>query len=128
MEMRIFKLASLRESGFTLIELLVVVAILGAIVAVAGISVGSYVNQSKTIAYENELSSVRTALKVMIIDSEAGELDTARADISDMDLVTADSGAKVLSSYMVGLDSDGAVKLGPTYSFTIIGTVTQTTL
>ena len=127
MEMRIFKVASLHESGFTLIELLVVVAILGAIAAVAGLSIGSYVNHSKTIAYENELSSVRTALRVMIVDSEAGELDTARSDISDMDLVTADSGAKVLSSYMVGLDSDGAVKLGPTYSFTISGTVIQTT-
>ena len=125
--MRIFKVASLHESGFTLIELLVVVAILGAIAAVAGLSVGSYVNHSKTIAYENELSSVRTALKVMIVDSEAGELDTARSDISDMDLVTADSGAEVLSSYMVGLDSDGAVKLGCTYSFTISGTVTQMT-
>ena len=125
--MRIFKVASLRESGFTLIELLVVVAILGAIAAMASLSVGSYVNKSKTIAYENELSSVRTALKVMIIDSDAGELDTARSDISDMDLVTADSGAKVLSSYMAGLDSDGAVKLGCTYSFTISGTVTQTT-
>ena len=125
--MRIFKVASLRESGFTLIELLVVVAILGAIAAMASLSVGSYVNKSKTIAYENELSSVRTALQVMIVDSEAGELDTARSDISDMDLVTADSGAEVLSSYMVGLDSDGAVKLGCTYSFTISGTVTQTT-
>ena len=125
--MRIFKVASLHESGFTLIELLVVVAILGAIAAVAGLSIGSYVNHSKTIAYENELSSVRTALRVMIVDSEAGELDTARSDISDMDLVTADSGAEVLSSYMVGLDSDGAVKLGCTYSFTISGTVTQMT-
>ena len=125
--MRIFKVASLHESGFALIELLVVVAILGAIAAVAGLSIGSYVNHSKTIAYENELSSVRTALRVMIVDSEAGELDTARSDISDMDLVTADSGAEVLSSYMVGLDSDGAVKLGCAYSFTISGTVTQTT-
>jgi len=124
--MRIFRVASHNENGFTLIELLVVVAILGAIAAVVSISVGSYVNQSKTIAYENELSSVRTAVKVMIIDSEAGELDSALSDISDMDLVIADSGAKVLSSYMVGLDSDGAVKLGCSYSFTVQGVVTQT--
>ena len=46
-------------------------------------------------------------------------------DISDMDLVTADTGAEVLSSYMTGLNADGTVKTGCTYDFAVDGTVVQ---
>jgi hypothetical protein len=63
----------------------------------------------------------------MMVDSTAGQLDAAVPATNDMDTVTADAGAKILSSYMVGLNSDGTVKSGCTYAFAVDGTVTQTT-
>jgi prepilin-type N-terminal cleavage/methylation domain-containing protein len=115
------------ERGFTLVEILVVVAILAALLAVAGVYVGNRMNEGKAEAWATELLDIQTAVAAMIHDSEAGKLDTAQTDIKDMDLVTADSGAKVLSNYLHSIDSDGNVLSGCTYSFTVEGTVTQKT-
>jgi len=115
------------QKGFTLVELLVVIAILGVIAAVAVPNVGKFVGKGKSESYEAELHNVQTAVMAMLVDSTAGELDGAVAATADMDTVTADAGAKVLSSYMTGLNSDGTVKTGCTYAFAVDGTVTQTT-
>ena len=61
----------------------------------------------------------------MLSDSSADTLDSAQSNISDMDLVTADSGSKVLSSYLKKLDANGNVLTGCTYDFSVNGTVTQ---
>ena len=115
------------HKGFTLVELLVVIAILGVIAAVAVPNVGKFVGKGKSESYEAELHNVQTAAMAMMVDSTASQLDAAVPATNDMDTVTADAGAKILSSYMVGLNSDGTVKSGCTYAFAVDGTVTQAT-
>jgi len=117
--------AHYNQTGFTLVEVLVVVAILGVLVAVAGVGFGKYIGTGQSEAQETELQNIQTAVSAMLHDSEAGKLDSAYSDISDMDLVTADSGAYLLSSYLKNLDSDGNVLTGCTYNFTVDGEVTQ---
>ena len=115
------------EKGFTLIELLVVVSILAIISVVVVPNVGKFMGRGRTAAYKAEVHNVRIAVMAMLTDSTAGELDVAVSATDDMDTVTADSGALLLSSYIVGLNADGTVKSGCTYAFTIDGAVTQTT-
>ena len=115
------------EKGFTLVELLVVIAILAVIANIVILDVIGFMDTGKTEAYQTELHNVQTAVKAMLTDSTTGQLDTAQIDISDMDFVTANSGALVLSDYLYGLNADGTVKTGCTYSFTTGGTVSQTT-
>lgn len=114
------------EKGFTLVELLVVIAILAVIANLVILDVIGFMDRGKTEAYQTELHNVQTAVKAMLTDSMTGQLDTAQIDISDMDLVTASSGALALSDYLLGLNADGTVKTGCTYSFTTSGTVSQT--
>ena len=113
------------EKGFTIIEILMVVAILGVLAVVAGVNFGKYIGTGKTEAYEVELQDIRVAVAAMLTESSAGVLDSAQSDIDDMDLVTADSGTKILSSYLNKLDKDNEVLTGCDYNFTINGTVTQ---
>ncbi len=114
------------ERGFTLIELLVVIAILGVIAAVVVPNVGSFIGKGKTEAAKAELHNVQTATMALLVSSTSPQLDSVQTGISDMDLVTTDNTTKKLSDYLTGLDSDGKVTSGATYSFSINGSVTQT--
>jgi prepilin-type N-terminal cleavage/methylation domain-containing protein len=113
--------------GFTLVELLVVVAILAALLAVAGVFFGRYIGHGEEEAYATELQDIQTAVTAMLKDSSAHRLDSAQTGIHDMDLVTADGGALVLSNYLYNVGEDGFILSGCEYSFTIDGRVTQQT-
>lgn len=118
------------EKGFTLIELLVVITILGAIAAVVVPNVVKFIGRGETESYAAELHNIQTATMAMLANSTARELDSTHTDISDMDLVTAtgsDNTTLLLSSYLTGLNSDGTVSTGATYSFAIKGIVSQST-
>lgn len=118
------------EKGFTLIELLVVIAILGVVVAAAIPNVSKFIGTGEPEAYGNELHNIKTGLIAMLSESALEQLDAAVAATADMDDVVATQSAAgdlILSDYLTGLNADGTVKSGCTYSFTIEGDITQTT-
>ena len=112
-----------RQKGFTLIELLVCIAIVCVLAAVVVPNIGKLFNKGKQESYDTELHNVQTAVMTMMADYEINSLDAAYADINDMDLVTANGGAILLSTYMIGINEDGTVKTGCTYSISQDGGV-----
>jgi hypothetical protein len=83
--------------------------------------------RGKAEALETELHNIQTAVMAMMADSNSGRLDANLTFIEDMDLVTSDGGALVLSNYITGINADGTLKSGCKYDFSIDGTVTQHT-
>jgi prepilin-type N-terminal cleavage/methylation domain-containing protein len=112
-----------QQDGFTLIELLVVIAILGVIALVAVPSVGKFIGHGKQESYETELHNVQTAVIALLADSNNKKLDAAYGGVSNMNGVTADNAALELSHFITGLNTDGTVKTGCTYTISQDGGV-----
>ena len=130
---KVLKIVQRKENGFTLLELLVVIAILGVIAAIAIPNIVKFMDSGRDEAYATEKDNVQTAITTMLYESESHQIgsnsDTPGScgPTNDMDLITtADSPQLKLSSYMLGLKSDGTIALdGVTYTVDLQGHVEQ---
>jgi prepilin-type N-terminal cleavage/methylation domain-containing protein len=104
------------QRGFTLIELLVVIAILGVIAAVAVPNVGKFIGRGRQESYNAELHNLQTGISAMMADYNTDTLDAEYNDISDMSQVSVLGSTANLTAYMTGLNPDGTVRSGCTYS------------
>jgi prepilin-type N-terminal cleavage/methylation domain-containing protein len=111
------------ENGFTLIELLVVICILGVISVVAVPNVGKFIGHGKQESYSTELHNVQTAVIALLADCNNRVLDTTYNGVNDMSIVTADNGTLHLDAFMTGLNAEGTVKTGCTYTISQDGGV-----
>jgi len=100
-----------------------VVAILGALAGVAIPNVSRFIGQGDDEAAQTELHNIQVAVMALMADQNIGLLDAGTYPIvtDDMDDVTLNSVA--LSVYITGLNADGTVQSGTTYSFTQDGQV-----
>ena len=131
---KVLKIVQRKENGFTLLELLVVIAILGTIAAIAIPNIVKFMDSGREEAYDTEKDNVQTAITTMLYESGTHQIGPdsgtpgACGPTNDMDLITtADSPQLKLSSYMLGLKSDGTTALeGVTYTVDLQGHVEQT--
>ena len=119
----IFNRFRYEEKGFTLIEMLVVVAILGTLMGVAIPNVSKYMGRGEEEAAVSELHNIRVATMALMADQNVDLLDAGTYPIvtDDMDDITLNGVA--LSVYITGLNADGTVQSGTTYSVTRDGQV-----
>jgi prepilin-type N-terminal cleavage/methylation domain-containing protein len=114
--MKRFKELKRQQQGFTLIEILVVIAILAVLAGIAVPNVGKMIGRGEAESYQAELHNLQTGVTAMIASSGNGALDSEYTDISDMSQVKVDGGSENLTVYMTGLNPDGTVKTGCTYT------------
>jgi len=113
---KLFRNLDSQQQGFTLIEILVVIAILSVLAGIAVPNVGKMIGRGEAESYQAELHNLQTGVTAMVASSENGALDSDHTDISDMSLVRVDGGSENLTMYMAGLNPDGTVKTGCTYT------------
>ena len=83
-------------------------------------------NQSASDSFATELHNIQTAVMAMLAESKTGMM-VAISNTNDMDNIkTTDTPPLVARSYLTGLNPDGTVKSGCTYTVKTDGSVTQT--
>ena len=95
------------EKGFTLIELLVVIALLGMLAAIVIPNVIEFMGRGEEEAKATEYHNLQTAVLALLADTDVHDLDDGDyprtiQEKSDVQGVTAGSGAHSLDEYLMG--------------------------